>query len=128
MRASTLCTAALAAVLTTGCATGMAGGAEAAAEADGPVVAIENHNWSDVNVYALVNGSKYRLGTVTTAEVQRFRLPRIAESGQVRLRVEVIGSREVHVTGPIQVGEGGRIDFSVTNHLPMSSYMVAAAY
>ena len=126
MRTAALCTAALAAVLTTGCAAGPAG-APAADEGAGPVVAIENHNWSDVKVYAVVNESKYRLGTVTTNDMELFRLPRVAEPAQVRLRVEVIGSREVHVTAPIQIRQSDRIDFEVMNYLPMSNYMVRVA-
>ena len=126
MRVAALCTAALAAVLTTGCAAGPAG-AHGSGEGMAPMVTIENHNWSDVNVYAVVNESTYRLGMVTTSDVEMFRLPRVVEGAQVRLRVEVIGSREVHVTAPIQIRQSDRIDFEVMNHLPMSNYMVRVA-
>ncbi|MBW3553208.1 MAG: hypothetical protein KY466_06855 [Gemmatimonadetes bacterium] len=122
-------TAAVAAVLTAGCAAGTPEGDEPGPRGETAMVRVENHNWADVNVYALIGGTPHRLGMVVTSRAETFRLPRalLARHEAVRFRVNVIGSRESYMTAPIQVSRGDRIDFEITNHLPLSNYMVRVA-
>jgi hypothetical protein len=113
-----------------GCArtvgTGGAEDALAASEAAAVRIRVENHNWLDVNVYAVRNGTRYRLGTVTSMTKQMFRLPvaMVAQSGEFRLLVDPIGSSEVYFTEPLLVTPGQEIDWNVENHLALSSYRI----
>lgn len=130
MTRTILAAAAVAALLSTGCAAPMADGDDSVAGTQSATVTVENHNWSDVNVYALVGATQHRLGTVVTSSEESFLLPRalIASSGTVRFRVSLIGSEETHTTAAIQVHVGDHVEFTVKNHLPLSNYMVAASY
>ncbi len=89
-------------------------------------VRVTNHNWMDVTVYALRAGSSYRLGNVTSMRASRFRLPSAlgAYTGDLRLMADPIGSRDSFVTPSIQVSPGQTIDFTVENHLEISSVAV----
>ncbi|MBX6364276.1 MAG: hypothetical protein IRZ00_10450 [Gemmatimonadetes bacterium] len=87
---------------------------------------VANHNWLDVDVYAVREGTKYRLGTVTSMTAQVFRLPSglATPSGDFQLLVDPIGSNEVFVTEPLLVAPGQLVDWSIENHLALSSYRV----
>lgn len=89
-------------------------------------VVVENNNWLDVNVYAIRDGMRRRLGTVTTNSTRRFRLPRafVATGGEVRLLVDPIGSSQTRMMPPVAIMGGDRIDLDVFNHLPLSSISV----
>jgi hypothetical protein len=106
--------------------TGAAEDALAASEAPPVRIRVENHNWLDVNVYAVHNGTRYRLGTVTSMTRQMFRLPvaMLAQTGEFRLLVDPIGSSEVFLTEPLLVSPGQQIDWNVENHLALSSYRI----
>ncbi|HET9986625.1 MAG TPA: hypothetical protein VFQ38_23815 [Longimicrobiales bacterium] len=105
---------------------GVAEDALAASQAGVVRVRVENHNWLDVNVYAVHNGTRYRLGTVTSMTGHTFQLPisMLAQTGEFRLLVDPIGSSEVFLTEPLLVSPGQQIDWSVENHLALSSYRI----
>lgn len=113
-----------------GCARATGAGASedalAASPSDPVRVRVENHNWLDVDVYAVREGTKYRLGTVTSMTAHVFQLPAglFTQSGDFRLLVDPIGSSEVFVTEPLLVGPGQQVDWSVENHLALSSYRI----
>jgi hypothetical protein len=90
------------------------------------VVQVSNHNWADVVVYAVVSGARYRLGMLTTNQSGEFRLPPgvVSGSGEVRLLVDPIGSRDVYTTQPIHVRPGQWVDFKIENHLAISNWAV----
>lgn len=112
--------------------TGCAGGRDA--EPGSPVAApstqvrVVNHNWMDVTVYAVAGSYRLRLGTVVTSNSAVFDLPTslVERSGRLRLLVDPIGTNRRHMTGPILVNAGDRIDLDVKNHLAVSSVMVTA--
>jgi hypothetical protein len=94
-----------------------------------PVLVVENNKWLDVNVYAVRNGTRHRLGTVTSLQTARFRLPSWVTTGasDMRLLIDPVGSEQVHLTEPILLTEGSRIVFKVADYLPLSAYSVLAA-
>jgi hypothetical protein len=110
------------------CASGMsAGAADADPFAQEPVtVRVENHNFYDMNVYALVNGQRLRLGTVSGFGTQLFplRSTMVAGSAQLRLLLDPIGSREGYVTEPILLTASSRVELRVENNLKLTSYSV----
>lgn len=89
-------------------------------------VEVTNNNWSDMVVYAVRNGMRIRLGTVTSMQTQRFRLPEtMSGSGTpVSLVADPIGSQDVYQTGRITFMPGQRITLQIQNHLAISSYAV----
>jgi hypothetical protein len=118
---------AIALTLTSACS------AAGSAPASGPLppeeattVEVANHNWSDMNVYAVRSGMRYRLGTVISMTTERFRLPpgAVSPGAELRLLVDPIGGTRTFNTAPIQVSPGQRIEFTIQNHLAISSYSV----
>jgi len=89
-------------------------------------VRVSNQNWSDMVVYALSNGLRVRLGTVTSMSTRRLAVPKhlLTASGEFRLAADPIGAPQGFVTQPIQVYPGSRIEFTIQNNLPISSYSV----
>lgn len=97
-----------------------------AADPDAVTVHVDNHNWQDVDVYALHDGMRYRLGMVTSMSGQNFRVPLgvLTQTGDFRLLVDPIGSNQSYVTDPLLVSPGQQIKWSVENHLSLSSYRI----
>jgi hypothetical protein len=89
-------------------------------------VEVTNHNWQQVVVYLEAGGMRHRLGTVNTGRTESFHLPASAHvgAGSVRLIADPIGSAQVYTTEPIPVRRGQAVEFTVENHLPISSYAV----
>ena len=89
-------------------------------------VHIQNNNWSDVNVYAVRLGSRYRLGTVIATRKATFRMPRdiINNAGDIQLLVDPIGSRNSYRSPFLHFFPGQDISMTVENHLPISSVAV----
>jgi hypothetical protein len=95
---------------------------------DRAVVEVTNHNWLDVNIYAVRSGQRARLGTVGSMMTERFTIPdAMVNSGEVRLMAAPIGSPRVHRTDPILVLAGDVIRWNVENRLAHSSYSVRHA-
>ena len=116
--------------LTTACASG-AGARYATEEFASTSVAIEvaNHNWMDVTVYAVSNGTRARLGTVTTGLSQVFKMPRSVNTltSDFHLEADPVGAGQVHSSETIQATPGTRIIWSLENELALSSFRVAAS-
>jgi hypothetical protein len=95
--------------------------------ADGStVVQIENHNWSDMAVYVIRNGSKHRLGTVSSLSKESFRVPThlLLSSGDVYLMADPIGSSQMYRSPPIMISPGQRAQWRLENSLALSSFWI----
>lgn len=90
-------------------------------------VQVSNQGWSDVVVYVLRSGMKWRLGMVTSQTSRTFEMPRgvLPEAGSLRLLADPIGSKE-HLTAPFQVTSGQRVALTLQNVLSMSYVSVWA--
>jgi hypothetical protein len=117
--------------LVTGCAS--TGGSQWTSN-DGPLpayergttVEVENHNWSDMVVYAVRYSTRVRLGMVTSMNKRQFKIPTAVNlsPGGLELVAEAIGSRERYLTGPINVAQGQRVELRLENQLPISTWSV----
>lgn len=89
------------------------------------IVEVTNRNWSNMVVYAVRLGARYRLGTVNSMTTQRFRIPKtLAAASGLRLMADPIGSSRTFVTEPIQVSRGQKIEFTVENLITTSNFAV----
>ncbi len=120
-----------AAALAGGCATGRGAAGDdlmsaQAAPTDGAIVHVENHNWQDVDVFAVREGTRIRLGTVTSMAAGDFRLPEslLVGSPNVQLRIDPIGSNGAYLTQGILVSPGQTVDLRIENNLNLTSYSV----
>jgi len=107
------------------------GSAGNAAPADGPTratttIEVRNNNWMDMVVYVVRSGMRVRLGMVNSMNETRFRVPpnMLAAGSSVRLEAHPIGSNQSYVAPPVHVAPGQRIDFTIQNHLAISSISV----
>lgn len=102
--------------------------AQPAPRGDDTVVEVTNHNWSDVTVYVLREGTdtRVRLGTVTSMTTSRFEVPPtvVPRGGSIRLQADPVGSSRGHTTHPIPVSPGQRVEWQVENNLNLSSVSV----
>ncbi|HEX6966389.1 MAG TPA: hypothetical protein VF166_11355 [Gemmatimonadaceae bacterium] len=89
-------------------------------------VRVSNHNWSDVVVYALHSGVRYRLGDVSSMSTRVLTIPKgvISSIDGVQLVADPIGSEDSYTTEPIMTEPGDAIAFDVENQLAISSYSV----
>lgn len=87
---------------------------------------VVNNNWSDIIIYALVDGSRTRLGDVGSARTRTLRLPNsvLASSGQLQLVLDPLGSRSAFRTGVILVSGGQRVRLQIENELRLTSWTV----
>ncbi len=89
-------------------------------------VEVTNHNWSDMRIYVVRAGNRFRLGMVSTMETQVFQLPRALSSytGGLQLVADPIGSREFHMTQPLSITPGQLVSFKIENHLAISTVSI----
>ena len=100
--------------------------AEKSAPEDAPTVQVLNRHWQDVNVYLVVGGTRYRLGTVGTSHTARFPISRFAgwDTHSMQIYVDPIGSSDTFTSEPFNLGDGQWADCVIEGNLALSSYMV----
>jgi len=101
----------IATVLLAGCAS--TGGAfDEGGQLSNIQVTVENNNWSDITVYALLaRGTRNRLGFLTTSRTETFRIntERMGSDPRVFLVADAVGSSKVFRTEPLHVRSGDHI-------------------
>ena len=120
------------AALAGGCATGraMAGRedltAAQAAPPEAAVVRVANDNWQDVDVFAIRDGLRVRLGMMTSQSASDFRLPAyfLVGAPTVQLFIHPIGSNGGYTSQSLQIGAGQTVDMHVENNLNLTTYSV----
>lgn len=114
--------AALTATLVAGACAGTSGGRTHTQQPTASVT-VSNYNWLDMNIYLVRGGGvPLRLGTVSTMETRRFRLPAFASmSGDNFLRAEPIGSRIAHSSQPLLIEPGSELTWRLENNLAHST-------
>lgn len=95
-------------------------------EPEPTTVVVENNNWHDMRVFAVTGGIRHRLGTVTSMNTRRYRVPQhlTAHGRGLQILVDPIGGQESFLSHRVQVYDGGQINLSVQNHLAISSIAV----
>ena len=110
-------------VLATGCAQATQG-ARSGGEQEQAVVQVSNQNWNDMTIYVLQgNGSRHRLGSVTSFTKRTFKLPRyITASSEIRLLADPIGSAREHVSPPLVPDMRSILVWRLENSMQFSSF------
>ena len=105
--------------------------ADAFAEATKPQrtpvrVYVENHNFLDVDVFALRGATRIRLGTVRSSQGEFFDLPASAtEAGnQLELLADPIGSRQQQRSGSLMINPGDIVEWRLGNSQSQSTIAV----
>ena len=95
-------------------------------EDDRIVIRVANNHPLDVTVYAVNQGMRVRLGTVSTATSERFQLAlrEINPSGELRLLADPVGSRRSTLSEPIQVFPGQIVEWVLAADLRQSALTV----
>ena len=90
------------------------------------VVAVENQNVNDVDVFANINGVPQRLGTVTSQQTGNFEVnwDQLGPAGHFSLIVSPIGSDAVYRSGSLPLGPGSTVAVQVAPVLRNSSTQV----
>ena len=89
-------------------------------------VRVSNHNWHDIRVYALRNGVRHRLATVTSLTSVVIRIPKHLQPDiyGVQLLAVPIGARAGHVSPTVYVTEGDQLLWRLENNLNLSSLVL----
>ena len=84
---------------------------------------VTNHNFLDVTVYALHNGQRTRVGTVTGSSAQVFYLPPrlLGLAREIQLLGDPIGSTDFALTETLIVQPGQYIEWTLESDLRRSS-------
>jgi hypothetical protein len=87
---------------------------------------VENRNWNDIVIYALVNGSRTRVGNVGATRSTTIRLPQslMPSSSMLELVLDPLGSRTTFRTGGILVNSGQRVFLTIENELRLTTWSV----
>ena len=86
---------------------------------------VRNDNFSDMDLYAVADGLPTRIGTVTGNSTQRFELSEsMYRASDLRIIGTPIGGNGRASSGPIQVGSGQTIYFSIAPVLRQSSVSI----
>ena len=86
-------------------------------------VRVENFNWNDAVVYAVVNGSKMRLGRVRPLGTRTFRVSKAyTASHSIQLYVRFTGSGNVFYTPRLPIEAGQQVEFIIRQYLPFSTF------
>ena len=90
------------------------------------VVEVTNGHMQDIDLYAVNGGQRWRLGTITTGETERFRVPTAAAiaGNEFALQVHPIGGGRDFFTDRVLVSAGDRVRLNVAPMLAQSSYLV----
>ena len=84
---------------------------------------VTNHNFLDVTVFVLHDGQRIRMGLATGSSTQLFTIPGrlIAQSHEITLLGEAIGSNDRARTELLTVRPGQRIEWTLETDLRRSS-------
>ncbi|MCH7489882.1 MAG: hypothetical protein IID05_04220 [Gemmatimonadetes bacterium] len=91
-------------------------------QADVVTVKVENQNWLDMRIYAIVGGFAHRLGTVGSFGSEEFTLRKgwIGPSDVIRMVAVPIGSRAVNYAQEVLVVPGDYVEYRIENSLALS--------
>lgn len=90
-------------------------------------VNITNNNWSDMKVYALIGGVRFRLGMVNSMASTRIRIPQayLGHSSELSLFLQPIGGRIGYTTQGILLDAGSVLECTIQNNLRLSTIWIS---
>lgn len=95
-------------------------------ESDTITIRISNNNVLDMNVYAVNQSMRVRLGTVTTSSSQRFTvsLRQVSPTGELQLLADPVGSRRGMTSEMIHVFAGQAVEWTLEADLRQSTLTI----
>jgi hypothetical protein len=122
-------------VLAAGCASTRGQGAreleqgarrEGRAEVRAPRLHVKNFNWSDVRLYAIRSGARFRIGIISSMGEEVFELPASVAGGGsgFTLLADPLPSGHGYMTGMIQVSPDQLIELTLENNINLSNYSI----
>jgi hypothetical protein len=125
LRARTLPLTLMLLIAASGCVRHPEGDEDAPEQREPVVVHVRNENFLDMNVFVVVSGVSRRLGTVSGNSSGDFSVEWGLTVGQsITLTAVPIGGRGSANTGPLSIGLGQVIDFTVAPVLRQSTVSV----
>src|SRR5262245_41560592 len=95
------------------------------AATDAVTVSVQNNNWQDVDVYALRNGQRVRLGNVTATRTGVFVLPpSVSVAPDLRIQIHPLAANRDFVSQKLIVNPGDVVEVVVVNALPQSTVVI----
>jgi hypothetical protein len=95
------------------------------APSDAVTVSVQNNNWQDVDVYAVRDGQRVRLGHVTATRSGVFVLPRgVALAPDLRIQVHPLAATRDFISSKLTVNPGDIVEIVVGNSLPHTAVIV----
>jgi hypothetical protein len=87
------------------------------------VLEVENHNWSDINIYIIHDGRRNRLTSVTAAKDTALAIPPQyqGETGVFSLVVYRVGGRDIYRSPAISIRTGKTVRLTIESSLARSS-------
>ena len=95
----------------------------AASDTSPILLRVDSHHWSDVTVYAVRDGIRLRLGTVSAASSATFRVPPhlLNLAGELQLVGDPLGGgKPIHME-PVYIRPGGLAEWTLESGLQHSS-------
>lgn len=86
-------------------------------------VQVENHSWLDMHVYALRDGERWSIGTVTSLSRDTLALPpaTVAPGADVRFFADPIAGTGTWLSPDLAVAPGDAVKLTIENDLPTST-------
>jgi hypothetical protein len=127
-RSLAIAAAVVAAVGSTGCASG-AGGMfldDEPATREHTTLTVDNNNWAQVTIYVVRSGMRTRLGQVGAMKSETFRLhpTLVSGTGEMHIVARPLASRHAFTSQRVIVSPGQRIELRLENNLNLSSFSV----
>ena len=95
------------------------------AATDAVTVSVLNNNWQDVDVYAVRNGQRIRLGNVTATRTGVFVLPQgVALAPDLRIQIHPLAATRDYISPKLIVNPGDVVEIVVLNALSQTSVVV----
>ncbi len=87
------------------------------------VVRVTNHNWNDMEVFAIRNGGRRILGVVGAAQQATLLVTEdmLDTDGKLQLGARIQGRRDMLIMDPVRVPSGDYVDWSLENEFGRSS-------
>jgi hypothetical protein len=87
------------------------------------VVRVTNHNWNDMELFAIRNGTRRVLGVVGAAQQATLLVTddMLDTDGRLQLGARIQGKRDMLIMDPVRVPSGDYLDWSLESEFGRSS-------
>lgn len=95
------------------------------AAAEKSTIVVRNDYWGEMDIYAVIGGSRWRLGSVMTSSTAKLSIPHaLTVRPEIQLQADPVGPGRPFTFAPIAMRPGATVELTLANMLPMSTYSV----